>query len=157
MTLETPQRAAARPSSAALARLTHWLQGTADFKSIVTALTARQRVTVEGIWGSSTALVAAALAELAPGPVIAVCAQVADVEELAGDIAHFTNHRCLRFPAAEVELVEQTATDETLGERLRVLKTLAGAATAHSQSTTTAPIVATSIQSLLQPVPLPQA
>ena len=50
------------------------------FDRIVAALTAGEAATLDGVWGSSCALVAAALARAAPGPLVVVCPHVDDTD-----------------------------------------------------------------------------
>lgn len=117
----------------------------AGFAAVVESLQSGNSATLDGVWGSSRALVAAALAAEAPGPLVVVCPHQGDIDELVNDLSLFTDDKPERFPAWESERGEQVVYDEIYGDRLRLLKQLQG----HSPP----PIVVTSIQSLLHPVP----
>jgi transcription-repair coupling factor (superfamily II helicase) len=113
------------------------------FAEVIASLTAGHGGTLGGVWGSSRALVAAALAQSCPGPLVVVTPHPSDIDSLARDLAIFTEARVAEFPAWESEPGERVLHDEIYGERLRVLK----------QLTSIADVIVTSIQSLLQPVP----
>ena len=115
------------------------------FAEIVASLRAGHAATVDGAWGSACALVAAALAENAPGPLVLVCPHIDDVDELVDDLRLFTSAAAEVFPAQESFSDEPGAHDDVLGDRLRLLKLLAGAEAPK--------LVVASIQSLMQPVP----
>ena len=53
-------------------------------------LTGGHAATLDGVWGSSCALVAAALAAHAPATLLVVCPQIDQVDELIDDLALFT-------------------------------------------------------------------
>ena len=53
------------------------------FVEVVASLQAGHAATLDGVWGSSCALVAAALVAHAPGPLVVVCANVDDVDDFA--------------------------------------------------------------------------
>ncbi|MBN1912128.1 MAG: transcription-repair coupling factor [Pirellulales bacterium] len=145
----------------------------ADFTEVVAQLTAGHAATLDGVWGSSCALATAAIAPHAPGPLVVVCPFAEDVDGLIDDLALFTPLTPERFPAWEAMLDERVIHDEVFGDRVRVLKLLAGpdggkgdshllceAPEGPSRQKVTvtfsadAPkLVVTSIQSLLQPVP----
>src|SRR5690606_22856695 len=88
---------------------------------------------------------AAALAAHASGPLVLVCPHPGDVDEMVDDIALFSTAACDRFPATETTSADRTRADEEFGDRLRVIKRLA--------TGRAAPILVTSIQALVQPVP----
>ncbi|HEY4232161.1 MAG TPA: transcription-repair coupling factor [Lacipirellulaceae bacterium] len=131
------------------------------FADVLASLTAGHGGTLGGVWGSSRALVAAALTQSCPGPLVVVTPHPGDIDSLARDLALFTNVAVSRFPAWESEPGERVLHDEIYGERLRVLKKLGagsgelGVSGGAPRSTLLAPssILVTSIQSLLQPVP----
>jgi len=124
----------------------------ADFAEAVESLRAGSAATFDGVWGSSSALLAAALSELAGGPLVLVAAKPAEADLLADDLQLFTGKRPLRFPAWETEPDERVIRDENFGQRLRTLKYLLHELSTAAQETP-APILVTSIQSLLQPTP----
>jgi transcription-repair coupling factor (superfamily II helicase) len=126
-----------------LLELVGCLDREAGFAEVVDSLEEGHAATLDGVWGSSCALVAATLAAHAPATLVVVCPQIGQIDELIDDLALFTRLKPERFPAAES--LEQAAHDEVFGERLHLLKSLQGSAPPE--------LVVTSIQSLLQPVP----
>jgi transcription-repair coupling factor (superfamily II helicase) len=116
-----------------------------DFGECVAELAAGRPATFDGVWGSSCALVGAALASRASGPLVVVCPTQNEADELAADLELFWR-RPEVFPAWEIALGEGVLPDEAHGERLRLLKSLL-----HGSSG--APLIVTSIQALLQPTP----
>jgi transcription-repair coupling factor (superfamily II helicase) len=142
----TESAVAALPGGAeALRRLAAHLESEAGFSEVLASLTAGQAGTLGGVWGSSRAVVAANLADHCPQTLVVVLPHLADVDALADDLALFSAARVERFPAWESDSGERVLHDEIFGQRLRVLKLLAGGAVAS--------VVVTAIQSLLQPVP----
>src|SRR3954452_10824883 len=164
------------------------------FADVVASLEAGHGGTLGGVWGSSRALVASALARTCPGPLVIVAPHQAEIEAIARDLALFTDQAVAEFPAWEAEPGERVIHDEVYGQRLRVLKALAEPVApedrklVHAQQPPASPggngnnlemgadtdgdhtrnprqsrglpiqsIIVTSIQSLLQPVPGPQA
>jgi len=115
------------------------------FAEVVESLKSGHAATLDGVWGSSCALVAAVLASHSPAPVVVVCPQVDDVDELIDDLTLFTPITPERFPAWESMPSERVIHDEVFGDRVRLLKLL--------PSPEAPKLVVTSIQSLLQPVP----
>src|SRR6478672_3128496 len=127
------------------------------FADVVASLEAGHGGTLGGVWGSSRALVAAALAGKCPGPLVVVTPHPGEIDAIARDLALFSDARVDVFPAWESEPGERVLHDEIFGTRLRVLKTLAepvapgeGRKLARAAA---AGVIVTSIQSLLQPVP----
>jgi len=135
------------------------------FAEVLASLQAGHGGTLGGVWGSSRALVAAALARECPGPLVVVAPHPGEIDGIARDLALFTDLPIAEFPAWESEPGERVVHDEIYGERLRVLKGLSisdfgfGIADSKAQSAIPNPksavarILVTSIQSLLQPVP----
>ena len=137
------------------------------FADVVASLQAGHGGTLGGVWGSSRALVAAALARECPGPLVVVAPHPGEIDALASDMALFTDAAVAEFPAWESEPSERVVHDEIYGARLRVLKRLASgwegeapaepAPSPDSSSAGASPshvkLIVTSIQSLLQPVP----
>ena len=71
----------------------------AGFREAIASLDQEGRATFDGVWGSSCALLAAALRDAAPGPVVVVCPRAGDMDVLCDDLALFTSHVPWRFPA----------------------------------------------------------
>ena len=115
------------------------------FAEVVASLLAGHAATLDGVWGSACALAAVALAQRAVASLVVVCPHVDDVDDLADDLALFTQVAPERFPAGEKILNEQAIADEISGDRMRLLKKL--------KSAQAPKLLLCSIQSLLQPVP----
>jgi transcription-repair coupling factor (superfamily II helicase) len=140
------------------------LSSRAGFGEAVGALQTSVPATFDGVWGSGCALLAAALAEEAPGPLLVVLPRAADLDALRDDLALFSPHAVDLFPAWEAEPDERLARDEIYGDRLRLLKRLAvvGVPALAGNGTRSVPathpkLLVTSIQALLQPVPSREA
>ena len=133
------------PASERLLELHRCLESRTGFDQVLAALDSGGQATVDGVWGSSCALLAAALTQHAPGPLLVVVAKPSRLDDLSDDLSLFTQVSSDCFPAWESEPGERILVDEIYGDRLRLLKMLAGG--------DWPPIILTSIQSLLQPVP----
>ncbi|MGE0536014.1 MAG: transcription-repair coupling factor [Pirellulales bacterium] len=120
------------------------LDGVEGFAGVVASLQAGHASTLDGAWGSSRALAAAALLRRASAPLVIVCPHADDVDSMVDDLHLFTDERATPFPAWELDAAELRR-DEVYGQRLRVLKQLAEPDPPR--------LLATSIQALLQPVP----
>src|SRR6201995_2391762 len=94
------------------------------FADVVASLDAGHGGTLGGVWGSSRALVAAALAGKCPGPLVGVGPHPGEIDAIVRDLALFSDARLDVFPAWESELGERVLADEIFGTRLRVLKGL---------------------------------
>ncbi len=132
------------------------LREEAGFAEVVTALQAGHGATLGGVWGSSCALVAAALQTDCPASLVLVCARPEEVDSLADDLALFTPVAAERFPAWESETRERSLDDEIYGQRLLVLKRLATSPSHATGEASRPQLLVTSIHSLLQPVPPPE-
>ncbi|HEY3393886.1 MAG TPA: hypothetical protein VGK58_14335, partial [Lacipirellulaceae bacterium] len=103
------------------------------FADVVASLEAGHGGTLGGVWGSSRALVAAALARSCPGPLVVVAPHPGEIDAIAHDLTLFTDLPVAEFPAWESEPGERVVHDEIYGERLRVLKSLLNrSATEHA-------------------------
>jgi transcription-repair coupling factor (superfamily II helicase) len=71
------------------------------FADVVASLEAGHGGTLGGVWGSSRALVAAALAQSCPGPLVVVAPHPGEIDAIARDLALFTNLPVAEFPAWE--------------------------------------------------------
>lgn len=127
-----------------LLELVERLEAVEGFDELLRALRAGHSGTLDGVWGSSCALAAASLARHAPSVLVVVCAHPSDVDAFVDDLRLFSRVRIVDFPTAEGLPGDRTY-EVVFGDRLRALKDLAGV---HRP-----PVVVTSIQALLQPVP----
>ncbi|MEW4529822.1 transcription-repair coupling factor [Maioricimonas sp. JC845] len=115
------------------------------FRDVLSALGRGESATVDGAWGSCSALVAAGLAGSSPATLLVVCPRISDVDAMASDLASYLEEEPLILPAWESLPSEHTLSDEVFGQRLRVLGQLEGASPPR--------VVVTSFPALLQPVP----
>ncbi len=90
------------------------------FDPVVAGLLAGQAATLDGVWGSSRALVAASLARHAPGPLVIVCPHADDVDRLIDDLSLFSRVVPERFAARESLATDRLLLDEVFGDRVRV-------------------------------------
>ncbi len=121
------------------------LENQNGFAEVVASLQAGHGATLGGVWGSSCALMAASLVRHSPGPLVVVWPHADEVDDFVADLALFSTVEPERYGAFEHQRQDTVAYDETYGERLRLLKILGSAQPPR--------MIATSIQSLLQPVP----
>jgi transcription-repair coupling factor (superfamily II helicase) len=103
------------------------------------------RAQLDGVWGSATALVAAALADqVEPAPVLVVCPQAGLIDAVVDDLELFTPRTVISFPALQAQ-PHRVLQDDNYGERLRTLK--------HVLHGDPAGLIVTAIQALMQPAP----
>src|SRR6266850_5468317 len=100
------------------------LKNHAGFAEAIGALTTGHPASIDGVWGSACALVAAALAEHARGPLVVVLPSEREADDTAADLELFIGEEPRFFPAWETAEGERLVHDETFGERLRILKGL---------------------------------
>jgi transcription-repair coupling factor (superfamily II helicase) len=137
-----------------LQELAERLAASAHFAPIADAIRCAGVATIDGAVGSSCALAAAAVRQLAfaqtdvPHLVI-VCSKNSQVDDFVDDLELFGISETLRFPAWESDPGCRLVYDEIYGDRLRTLKTLLRDRSAQ--------LIVCSIQSLLQRVPPPRA
>ena len=118
----------ATAASERLRELARRLNEHEGFADVVSALSRGQPATLDGVWGSSCALVAAELARMAAGPLVVVCPHQDEIDTFCDDFALFSSVVAKRFPAWESEPGERILHDEIHAERLRTLKQLVRAA-----------------------------
>ena len=87
------------PSFGRLQELTQLVQSAEGFSAVVEALKANRSGAVDGTWGSSAALVTAALADHAPRTLLVVIAHPRDLDSWVEDLAGFAGRRPVVFPA----------------------------------------------------------
>jgi len=145
MTAAADTDAGAAERLRSLARRLNAEQG---FDDVLASLKAGHGATLDGVRGSSCALVVGGLLEHCPGPLLVVCPHPADIDEFCDEVSLFTPRRAEKFPAWETLPAELVVRDEIYGDRMRLLKRFAEEAGPE--------LIVTSIQSLLQPVPPPE-
>ena len=100
----------------------------------------------KGMWGSSAPMVAACLGELLDRPVLFVSAHIDGADDAQDDLEVFGTGSVELFPAWELIPSELSATDEILGERLRLCRAMLSGQAKRQ-------IISASILALLEPVP----
>src|SRR5690242_2071993 len=75
-----------------LSELAGRLKALPGFADVVASLRRGHGATLGGVWGSSCALVAAALAQAAEGPLVIVCPHPGDIDAVADDLRLFLAH-----------------------------------------------------------------
>src|SRR5947207_2026890 len=122
MTTATPEA----PAAAGLRALSGLLTRSEGWAELRAALAVGRSGTVDGAWGSSAALAAAALAADTPGTLLVVLPNPADVDPWAEDLHSFTGTRPAVFEAWEGWPVppNKGKLDSTATSRLRLLRDL---------------------------------
>jgi transcription-repair coupling factor (superfamily II helicase) len=110
---------------ATLADLPRLLREAEGFADVATALRSGGAGTIDGAWGSSAALSAAALLADAPATLLVVLAHPGDVEPWVNDLHSFAGLRPVVMPAFESWPAEPSNFDDTPGRRLRLVQKLA--------------------------------
>jgi len=87
----------------ALRSLSRRLLKRPGFAETLERLKTAKNVSFEGVWGSTAAVLAGAMATTATGPLLVVCAQPSEVDELCLDIELLVERAPWRFPAWEAE------------------------------------------------------
>ncbi len=122
-----------------------------SFDAVVRALRRGDSGTIDGAWGSSSALAAGALASAlaeqpgAPRTLLVVLPRMSDVDDFAADLASYLAQAPSIFPASESLPQEQSPSDTVFTTRLQIIQAL--------ESDTPPAVVVASVPALLQPVP----
>jgi transcription-repair coupling factor (superfamily II helicase) len=127
-----------------LADLVSLLKRTEGFDALLSALHEGHSGTVDGAWGSSSALVAATLAREAEHPVLVVLAHPRDLDAWAGDLLSLSRISPAILPAWD-NAPGTGPVDEIASQRLRLLKQMQGDSPPR--------LLLTTFQALIQPVP----
>jgi transcription-repair coupling factor (superfamily II helicase) len=104
-------------------------------------------VQIEGTWGSFARLLASHIAKVLDRPILYVCAHIDEADRAFDDLKTFGPDHIELLPAWEGEEDLADATDETRGERLRVVSLFAAGATYNDM------VVVAPIQAICQPIP----
>ncbi|MBI1314556.1 transcription-repair coupling factor [bacterium] len=125
------------------------LEETPGFAEVVRTLDSGNSGTIDGAWGSASALAAAALSTRCPQTLLVVLPRTADIDDYLDDLTAFLGDAPAVFPAWDTLPSEHDVTDSVFGRRLRVLRQL--------QSDAPPRVVVTTIGALLQPTPSREA
>ncbi len=154
---------------ASLQRLTDQVAASSAVQAAAAALSSGSGSGLDGVWGSACTLVAAALDRLAPSAVLVVSPHFDDLRELGDELAMFADRPVWTLPGWDVPPEKTEALDPTFAERLAVVKEVSRCFARHGQRTFSPkdrqseqhhhnrPLIAASIQTLMQPVPDAQA
>src|SRR5262245_52959483 len=112
-----PPMTAKPPTLDSLKDLTRLVQPAEGFHPLVAALQNGHGASVDGAWGSSGALVTAAIGLHAPKSLLIVIAHPRDVDGWADDVASFAGVRPVQFPAWDNLPGDSTVIDEIAGQR----------------------------------------
>ncbi len=129
--------------------LTRAVQRAHGFPELIAAMKNGRSGTIDGAWGSASPLATAGVGLNAPRTLLIVLAHVGDADDFAEDVATFAGSKVEVFPAWDRLPREAGPGDEIFGRRIRVAKRLAGNLPPR--------FVVASLQSLLQPLPRPEA
>ena len=100
----------------------------------------------KGVWGSSAPLVVACLGKIRKRPILLVSAHIDNADNAQDDLDVFAQQNVELFPAWELIPEDITATDEVLGERLRLCRRLLSEEAGDL-------MISTSVLALLEPLP----
>ncbi len=123
----------------------------AGWSQCLAALDQGQQATFDSVWGSSCALLCAALLADGNRPVVFVFPSEKQASDFTEDWGVFSSKTVELFPTMDFGRLDDLSADPGFGQRLRLLKRLTGGGPLPSF------MVATSIQALSHPVPRPQA
>ena len=126
------------------------LEGSAGVQELVRRLTTRQAAAAGNLWGSSQALLLAALAARVSEPFLVLCSTETESEAFAQDLLS-CGLASLALPARETSSLGRGHVDpDSLRARLQAAQILAGPSERRPR------VVVASLLSLLQPVPAPK-
>jgi transcription-repair coupling factor (superfamily II helicase) len=140
-----PRISARSATLESLKDLTRQIQAAEGFPALIAALKNGHGASIDGAWGSSAGLAAAALGLHAPRTILVVIAFPRDIDGWTEDLAAFSGLRPTLFPAWDSLPSDATILDEVSGQRLRVLRQL--------EAEDPPRYVLTTVQALIQPVP----
>lgn len=128
-----------------LTTLVSLLETTPGFEELVAALQSGNSGTIDGAWGSACALAAATVHLRCDSTTLIVLPREADLDDFVDDLTSFLAVPPAVFPAWASLPEDADLTDAVFGQRLRVLRQLAGDSPPK--------LVVATIAALLQPVP----
>jgi len=121
------------------------------FAAVIRALERGDSGTIDGAWGSSSALATASIATALtqqPGNIrslLVVAPRISDVDDIVADLASYLDEPPAVFPAWETLPQEQSVSDPIFGARLQLLNEVESSAPPR--------VIVASLPALLQPVP----
>ena len=148
----SPKSSPARHTLPPLGGLVDRLQKHQDYAAWIERVGSETPVGVGGVWGSACALLAATLTASGSRPLLVLCDHTACMDQLIDAWPLFGEGPIARFPAWDTDVGERVVYDEIFADRLRVLKSVA-----FPGNEPAAEVIFTTVQSLLQKVPSPEA
>lgn len=137
--------AISQQAAAMLKSLPQCFEQNESFQKVIEALQQGHDATLEGVWGSACALVAAAIQTEVSPHIVLVAPHLTEIDKLAEALPLFGDSAVAAFPAWESSPDERRLHDDIYAARLRILKQLV-----YGECP---PVLVTSIESLIQPVP----
>jgi transcription-repair coupling factor (superfamily II helicase) len=122
--LDMESTAAIATASRLMRELPERIGSQAGFEPLLAALAQGQWATLDGVWGSACALVAAGFQRRLSRTLVVVTAHPDELDDFCGDWTLFSTVDPEQFPAWETEPGERIMHDEVFGDRLRTLKRL---------------------------------
>ncbi len=116
---------------------------------VAKVLRENQPASIDGVWGSSSALVIAALSHETDGPIVVVLPNEKELDAFAADAISFGVGSHVIFPAWDRLPEEVRSADPVWGSRLRVVSAL--------EAQTVPKLIVTTLPAILQPVPSRQS
>ena len=148
-----PEASVQTDAATRLIDLSRFLRNTGGWIESVEGLRQREPATFDSVWGSSCALLGSALRSEWASDIVFVFSGERQAQDFADDWPAFCDSRDApveSFPTVNQTRPEDISADPGFGQRLRLLKHLAGDRTSPL-------VIATSVQALSHPVPVPQA
>ncbi len=128
-------------------KLSAQVAGADGIPALISALSKKEATTIDGVWGSSSAMIVAGLAQKAPSVMVVVLAHTGDLAAWTHDLTTFLGDRPTLLPPLETWPIDPNSMDDTPARRLRTVRAL------HSGS---AKVLLTTVSALIQPVPSPE-
>lgn len=125
--------------------------GARELKLAMGRIAPSKTVEIDGAWGSSVALCAAAAATMTKRPILFIAPHGEDADEFADDIEVLTGLRASILPAWEIDFGTEHLNEDVTGDRLKLCNSLV------NQPSSSPMIIASDAMAMLQPVPDTQA
>ncbi len=127
-------------------------------RSAVSSLAQTGKLSIEGIWTSAVAPLAAAWQLVSQKPLLIVCAHVAEAESVAGELTQLCASRVEVFPHGNEDSETESLEHQETAQRLQVLSWLYSVRSGPlpTGSSASEPVIVTTLPALLHCVPRPE-